>query len=65
MGRAGIYNSVQTELLAVFYGLRLAWDKGIRRLIVELDSKTMIILIYKESEERYMRFWNLFSQLLV
>lgn len=33
------------ELLALFFGLKLAWRKGYRRIILELDSVTAVNLI--------------------
>ncbi|XVF61732.1 hypothetical protein PTKIN_Ptkin08bG0154100 [Pterospermum kingtungense] len=35
----GICDAFQAELWAVVQGLELAWNHGVRRLIVEMDSK--------------------------
>ena len=38
----GICSAPLAELWGVYYGLCIAWDKGIRRLEVEVDSKSVV-----------------------
>ena len=36
--KLGSCSKTEAEIWAVIYGLRMAWDQGIRRLVVEVDS---------------------------
>ncbi|XP_038999688.1 uncharacterized protein LOC120125286 [Hibiscus syriacus] len=38
--------------LGLYEGLRLAWDKGLRRILVESDSKDTITLLIKREASR-------------
>ena len=38
----GICSSVKAELLALLQGLRMAWSRGVKKLLIEIDS--MIVL---------------------
>lgn len=44
--RFGFCSSMKAELLTVFHGLHLAWELRFRHLIVELDSKTILNILY-------------------
>ncbi|KAF2297118.1 hypothetical protein GH714_017608 [Hevea brasiliensis] len=57
-----VCNSKQAELNAFHHGLRMAWDLGFRRLLVELDSRTILDLVSKMEDMPNLRFINLVSQ---
>lgn len=43
----GITTAPTTELWGVVFGLEIAWDKGLRRVHVEIDSKVVLRFIEK------------------
>lgn len=45
--RVGICTSVKAELLAVKHGLELAWSLGYRRIIFEVDSQVVLLILGK------------------
>ena len=45
----GVCSSFRAELLALLYGLRIAWSQGFRKLIVHIDSKTPMKLLEAEA----------------
>lgn len=44
----GSCGAMESELWAIWYGLRLAWDRGYRELLVEMDSKEVLSLLTVE-----------------
>lgn len=44
-GFCGITNNTKAELLAIDYGLKMAWETGHHRLIYESDSKVALTLV--------------------
>ena len=47
----GIISNVTAELWGIIRGLELAWEEGIRKIEVEIDSLTSIMLIKEENRE--------------
>jgi len=41
----GICSSVKTELLGLLHGLKMAWMKGVPRLLVHMDSEVVVNII--------------------
>ncbi|MFQ6646169.1 hypothetical protein Gotur_019897 [Gossypium turneri] len=41
----GVNSVLEAELHAIVDGLQLAWEQGVRRLVIESDSKTTMDLI--------------------
>lgn len=41
----GIFSSLRAELWAVKVGLELAWEKGFRRVLLEVDSQVVVYLL--------------------
>lgn len=60
--RLDICNSLRAELIAYFYGLRMAWNKGYQKLHVEVNSYTFIQLMTKVRKVENLRFHNIISQ---
>ncbi|KAL4288301.1 hypothetical protein AHAS_Ahas19G0272500 [Arachis hypogaea] len=48
-----ICSAFQAEIWGLLHGLKTAWELGIRRLIVDLDSKVLMDVITKENAENY------------
>lgn len=48
-GSAGFSNSLHVELLALYHGLRIAWQYGYKDLICYTDSTLVINLVHRES----------------
>ena len=46
-----ITNNVQAKLMTIWRGMHVAWELGIKKLIIESDSKFSLELIHKESED--------------
>lgn len=57
----GNTTALEAELWGLFYGLSLAWKKGSRRLMVELDSSTTIMLIHERVNPCYPHFTLIMS----
>ena len=50
-----VQSSFEAEKWTMFHGLKLAWDKGIRRLIVESDALEVVnVLLSPISSTRHM-----------
>ena len=41
------------EARGVYYALLLAWNKGFRRIVLEMDSTSVIALIHREPNDRH------------
>jgi hypothetical protein len=54
-GYVGVSNNILVELLAIFYGLSLAWDSGYRNVSYFLDCLEAIglVLVYRSDFHRY------------
>lgn len=53
MGEArniGLESSITSELLAIYFGLKLAWRKGYMKIILELDSAVVVDLVLGTEE---------------
>lgn len=44
----GLANALEAEAWGLYYGLNLAWNHGYIKLIVELDSKTLIATLHQD-----------------
>lgn len=47
----GVASAIKAELLGRLEGLMLAWNTSVRRLIVAMDSKSVIHLLQKRVED--------------
>ncbi|WCJ39427.1 Polynucleotidyl transferase ribonuclease H-like superfamily protein [Euphorbia peplus] len=53
----GFCTSSLAELWGVYFGLRLAWDKGYRKVIVEMDSKVVMNWITNPTDVHHPFSW--------
>jgi len=58
-GNIGISSILQAELLAIYHGLRVAWDQGYQHLICYSDSTLAIQLVNTEVNP-----WHLFAPII-
>ena len=53
----GRSSNIAAELWAILLGLRLAWEQGYRRVVIELDAQVALTLINNASDES--PYWNM------
>jgi ribonuclease HI len=58
-GNIGLSSILQAELLAIYHGLRVAWDQGHRHLVCYSDSTLALQLISTE-----VNSWHLFAPII-
>lgn len=49
MANIGVCSVMATELWGIIYGMRLARQKGLRKIIVESDNKSIVELLHKNA----------------
>lgn len=52
-GSIGYLENLQAELAAIFFGLSMAWDQGMRKLVCYSDSKLVIELSLKSMNDNH------------
>lgn len=52
----GVCSVMATELWGIIYGMRLARQKGLRKIIVESDNKSIVELLHKNARGSQRNF---------
>lgn len=53
----GVCSNLVAELSALKFGLMIAWNKGFRRLICEVDAMVVLLLIKSVDVNFHFLFW--------
>ncbi|CAN1150854.1 Putative ribonuclease H protein At1g65750 [Linum perenne] len=54
----GICSITRAELRGAMTGLQIAWDRGFRRIIVQLDSRVVVQLLLGDGEDSHQHSYR-------
>ncbi|CAN1784075.1 Putative ribonuclease H protein At1g65750 [Linum perenne] len=49
---------MRAELRGIVEGMRLAWDKGVRKLNIQTDSRAAVAILHNESETTHRHIYR-------